>query len=663
MGTPAPDRGTQYLPYMLLALIVALAPHVLRLPMWILAWDLFFWGYAWGIARLGWLTPGPKTRQLFTFCGFIGGLAAYGFSFDLDAGVGLLCLMVGLKPLEIRNHRDRMMTLFLSYFLVITNLFYSNALGMTLYLLVSAFITTAVLIRINHAGGGFGHSLRTAGRILVLALPVTIGLFVFFPRLYGGLWGVPRSTVGKIGFTDRLTPGSVAELVDDAAIAFRVEFEGPRPRQDQLYWRGIVFTHFDGRTWRPGDRSLRFLPPLPDAGPVAYAVTLEPHRQRWLFALDRPFESSRRTRIFADGTLRTWRKVNALFRYTVVSHTRYHTGAFRPEDRPTRDLPEKGNPEARALARQWANAAGKPIDIVNRALAYFRGNRFRYTLQAPPVGPDIVDDFLFRTRQGYCEHYAAAFAFLMRAAGVPARIVGGYLGGEKNPYAEYLIVRQADAHAWVEVWLPETGWTRVDPTSVVAPARVSRGTAAALTSAEREALWQSYTFLGPLAETWKNIQFGWDLANNHWNQRVIIYSRNQQRALFSGLGLKVHGWKAPAAGLAATLGVIGLYAGGLGLLSAWRRRQRPRGPIDETLQTYLTFCLRLAGAGLPRAPFLGPRDYARSVIAARPDLERDVRQITDLYVNLRYARGGDPGRLRVLKSRVRRFKPSKNGPQ
>ena len=659
METPAPDRGTRYLPYILIALVVALAPHVLRLPVWILAWDLIFWGYAWGIARRGWLTPGTKTRQLFTLCGFIGGLAAYGFSFDLDAGVGLLALMVGLKPLEIRNHRDRMMTLFLSYFLVITNLFYSNALGMALYLLASAFLTTAVLIRVNHAGGGFGHSLRTAGRILVLALPLTVGLFVFFPRPYGGLWGVPQPTAGKIGFTDQLTPGSVSALVDDTAIAFRVEFKVPPPGRDQLYWRGIVFTHFDGRTWRAGARSLRYLPPLPDAEPVAYVITLEPHRQRWLFALDRPFESSRRTRIFADGTLRTWHEVNALFRYEVVSHTRYHTGAFQPEDRPTRDLPEKGNPEARALARQWANTAKKPVDIVNRGLAYLRSNRFRYTLQPPPIGPEIVDDFLFRTRQGYCEHYAAAFAFLMRAAGIPARVVGGYLGGEKNPYAEYLIIRQADAHAWVEVWLPETGWMRVDPTSVVAPARVTRGTAAALTSEERDALWQSYAYLGPLADTWKQILFGWDLARNNWNQRVIIYSRSQQRALLSGLGLEVRGWQAPLAGLAAALGVIGLYAACLGLLSAWRRRKRAGGPNDEVLQAYLTFCLRLAGAGLPRAPFMGPRDYARAIIAARPDLETDVLQITDLYVSLRYARGGNPDRLRLLKSRVRRFKPAK----
>ena len=660
MGTHSPDRGTQHLPYILTALVVALAPHVLRLPLWILAWVLGFWGYAWGIARRGWLVPTAKTRQMMTLAGLVVGLATYGFSFGLDAGVGLLALMVGLKPIEIRNHRDRMMTLFLSYFLVITNLFYSNALGMTLYMGSSAFITTAVLIRINDAGGVFKHNLRTTGRIMVVALPLTIVLFVFFPPPYGGLWGTPRPTAGKIGFSDRLMPGSVTDLVDDAAIAFRVEFKGPPP-QHQLYWRGIVFTHFDGREWSPGSRSWRFLAPLQDTQPVAYTVTLEPHSQRWLFALDRPFKSSRRTRIYSDGTLRTWRKVNALFRYDVVSHTRYHTGAFQAEDQPTLYLPEKGNPKARALAQRWMDAAQTPVDIVNRGLAFLRSNQFLYTLQAPPVGPDMVDDFLFETRRGYREHYAAAYTFLMRAAGIPARIIGGYLGAEKNPFGDYLIVRQSDAHVWVEVWLQEMGWTRVDPTSVVVPERVSQGAAAALAASDLAALGQTYSYLGPLADTWKQLQFGWNLANNQWNQWVIVYSRSQQRALFQGLGLDAGGWKTPLLGLAVVMAGTALYTVGLLLLAA-RRRQVSNGSQDEARQAYLSFCLRMAAAGLPQAPFLGPRDYARAVIAARPDLEPDVSRITNLYVGIRYARGSRPDHLDNLKSLVRRFKPGKARP-
>jgi len=351
--------------------------------------------------------------------------------------------------------------------------------------------------------------------------------------------------------------------------------------------------------------------------------------------------------------------VNALFRYAVVSHTRYHTGAFRPEDQPTLHLPEKGNPAARALTQRWAATAQSPVDIVNRGLAFLRSNQFLYTLQAPPVGPDMVDDFLFETRKGYCEHYAAAYTFLMRAAGIPARIIGGYLGAEKNPFGDYVIVRQSDAHVWVEVWLQESGWTRVDPTSVVAPARVSQGVAAALGSSDRTALGQSYSYLGPLADSWKQIQFGWDLANNQWNQWVIVYSRSQQRALFKGLGLDARSWRTPLLGLAAVLAGSGLYTVGLLLLAALRRRQVPNGSSDAARQAYLSFCLRMAAAGLPRAPFLGPRDYARAVIAARPDLEPDICRITNLYVGIRYARGSRPDHLQTLKSLVRRFKPRK----
>jgi transglutaminase-like putative cysteine protease len=395
---------------------------------------------------------------------------------------------------------------------------------------------------------------------------------------------------------------------------------------------------------------------------VSYAVTLEPHRQRWLFALDRPFKSSRRTRIFSDGTLRTWRKVNALFHYEVVSYSHYNTGAFQPEDWVTLDLPLEGNPRSRELAERWAAEASGPTDIINKALNFLRGNQFSYTLQAPLAGPDTIDDFLFKTRKGYCEHYASAFAFLMRAADVPARIVGGYLGGEKNPYADYLIVRQADAHAWVEVWLPENGWTRIDPTSVVAPARVSQGMAAALASEEREILEQAYSYLGPLAAPWRKLQFGWDLANNHWNQWVIIYSLSQQRDFFTGLGFPATGWRTPAVGLAAALGIIGLYFGGLVLISRWRRQRRPAQTTDEAHRVYLDFCQRMAAAGLPRAPFLGPRDYARGVMAARPDLAPEIRSIIDLYVKIRYSREGEKGHLQALKSNVKGFHPPKSAP-
>ncbi len=658
-GKQSLDRGTQYLPYILASLAVALVPHVLRLPFWIVAWVFGFWGYAWGISKRGWLTPGDRPRQILTLCGFAGGVITFGFSFDLDVGVALLALMVGLKPLEIRNHRDRMMTLFLSYFLVITSLFYSSALGMILYLLASVFLTTAVLIRINHTGGRLAPSLVTAARILVLALPLTIVLFAFFPRLHGGLWGTPRAT-GTTGFSDRLSPGSMSELVKNPAIAFRVKFADKVPPRDQLYWRGIVFTKFDGQNWGPGRRTMRSLRPLPDARPITYAVTLEPHHQRWLFALDLPFKTGRGTRIYADRTLRSWRRVHSLLRYEVTSYTRYHTGPMYAEDWHNLQLPPGANPRARTLAQQWADAAENPAEIVDLALTFFRENAFFYSLQAPATGEEMVDDFLFKTRKGYCEYYAAAFAFLMRAAGVPARVVGGYLGGEMNPYADYLIVRQSDAHVWVEVWLPETGWTRVDPTAQVAPARVAQGLAAALAPEERNSV-QLFAYLGPLAKYWKQIQFGWDMANNRWNQWVIVYSRSQQRVFFAKLGLQASGWKTPALGVAVAAGFVGLYFAWIAFFPGFLFRRRPAGPADEARQAYLTYCLRLAGAGLPRAPFLGPVDYARRVIEARPDLEVPVRRITALYVDIRYARAKDREPLQALKTHVRLFRPGKGG--
>ena len=637
------------------ALLVAIFPQVSRIPPWISLWCCALWGYLLLGRRYGWPIPGRKVRLILTFFGFAGGVFTFRFSFNAEAGVGLLAIMVGLKPLEIRTHRDRMMTVFLTYFMVITNLLYSHALIMTLYMGISVLFTTAVLAGLNRPEGRFFHHLGLSARIMVQALPWMVALFVIFPRIHGSLWGSPILTGGRTGFTDRLEPGSVARIVQSAEIAFRAEFKGDIPERRHLYWRGMVFPHFDGIRWYRSKSAPRIQAPVTGSGPVEYVVTLEPHGRRWMFALDLPFYGQRPAMRRADHTLSAWRRIRGRIRYRVKSYTTYRTGPLMQWEKTARVLPRGGNERSRALAEKWSATAAAPEKIVGLAQDFFRKNRFTYTL-TPPTTPstDRIDDFLFRSRKGYCEHFASAFSFLMRAANIPARVVGGYLGGEVNPYGNYLIVRQEDAHAWVEVWLPGRGWVRVDPTSTVAPARIQGGATAALDPEERKAL-AGFFDLGPLKGYWKTVAMGWDMLNNRWNQYVMGYSYRSQQDLFSRIGAAQGSLKAP---LAATLAVV---AAALVMLAAvvLKSRLHRREKADAVVRAYHRFCEKLAAVGLPRAPSQGPLDYSILVCSARPDLAGTVVRLTRQYIRIRYGGTVDKTAVKAFVSGVGRFRPAK----
>lgn len=647
--------GRRLLRQVLLALAVAIAPHAGRLPLWIIAWCLLLWAWAYGVESRGLAGPRAGTRLALTLFGFLGGILLYGVTFNLDVGVGLLSIMLGLKPLEIRSHRDRMITLFLAYFLVITNLLYTNSLVMALYMFVSVLVTSAVLIQINHPDGRFLPHLRLAGGILAQALPLTVVLFLVFPRLPGGLWGTPKADTGVSGFSDELRPGSVTQLVQSQETVFRVEFEGAVPSPDQLYWRGIVFQEFDGTRWHRAQRAPRRSEAPSGDRLVSYSIILEPHGQQWVFGLELPVSDPIGSMPLADHTLVRWRKVNAAYQYRLRSYLDYRTGPLQGWERlRTLRLPPGGNPRARALAAEWARRYASPGQIVEAGLTFLATNRFLYSLQVPETGGESIDALLFETRRGYCEHYASAFAFLMRAAGLHARVVGGYLGGERNPYGDYLIVRQSDAHAWVEVWMEEGGWTRVDPTSVVMPARIEQGAAAALSPDERDALFRN-RYLGPFGDYWKKALFGWDFVNNRWQKWVLGYDYLRQRMFYDVLGLDTGRWKTAVRVMLTAAGAVALY--GLFLFVRLRRRKdRRMGPARRH---YRTFCSRLAQVGIVRPPHQGPVDFARAVAARRPDLSDAVVQVTDHYVALRYG-GGDPRHhLDRLKRSVKRFRPKR----
>lgn len=628
-------------------LFLAVSPHFFSMPAWIMIWCILMWGYM--ILAFRKRVPLPKNihRLIFTVFGFIGLLVTSGLVFGADTYIRLLTIMSALKPMEISSYRDKIVTLFLAYFIVITNLFVSDSLSILFYMFASVFFSTAVLIHIHHPGGKFQINLRRSASIMLQAVPFMILLFIMFPRFHSSIFHLTGQKTGYTGFTDRLSLGNISRLVYSNKTAFRVEFEKDIPNRNLLYFRGVVFSHFNGTHWDVGKHVPARMKPIKGEHEVNYTIMMEPHRKKYLFALDLPAIRPHGTRLLRDNTLISWRSVKRTFHYKLKSYTTWHTDELkRPE---TLQLPAHGNLKTKALAKTWLDSAKTPERIVSKALDYFAENGFVYTLKPSVLRGNKIDDFLFRTRNGYCEHYASAFAFIMRAAGIPARIVGGYLGGELNPYGNYLIVRQFDAHVWVEIWLENKGWVRIDPTSVVAPKRISGGLVDALSVNDLPFFLRSKT--GIISKYREMLRLRWDFLNTRWEMWFIGYSHLDQQTLLSKLGIKTDSWKNVIKILLLFSGIITIIFS----LICIRRLKTLNPKKDPVQEIYALFCQKLAFTGISRSPEIGPKDYADQIIRLRRDLKKDVEDITSLYILLRYQQRGDERSLKKFKGIVKRF--------
>jgi transglutaminase-like putative cysteine protease len=436
--------------------------------------------------------------------------------------------------MELRTARDAMALIFLSCFILITNFLYSQSLPTALYMLVTLMVIMASWVHLHAPGIAIKPRLRVAAVLLLQAIPLTLILFILFPRVPGPLWGLPQDAFARSGLDDTMSPGSVGRLALSDAVAFRVSYQGKPPPRSRMYWRGPVLWDFDGHNWTPGRATQGIAPQFSATGrATAYSVTLEPHNKRWLFALDMPDSISVPARLTDDFQLLNSEPVNERLRYEARSRLDYHANLQESPSQLQRalQLPPTLNPRARQLATSWR--ADDDQAVVRRALDYLNEQNFYYTLEPPTLGRNSTDDFLFITRRGFCEHYASAFVFLMRAAGIPARVVTGYQGGEYNAYGNYHIVRQSDAHAWAEVWLTGQGWVRIDPTAAIAPERVERGLSAALT--DNTAL----PFMSRNPPLWlRDLRLNWDALANQWNQRVLGYDSERQFAFLSRFGME-----------------------------------------------------------------------------------------------------------------------------
>lgn len=615
--------------------------NVDRVPYWVPIAALVFVAWRLTAASRSLRLPGVFIRSVLALL-LVGGVVLRFHTLNgLSAGTALLILMGSVKLLETRVQRDQFIVVAAGVFLLLAACLDRQGLVHAPFYLLHAWLCCAALAVVayaptdassaNPSAASFDNraAMLLAGRSLLFALPLAVMLFVFFPRLSGAFWAIPRSDQGLTGLGDTMSPGSISQLTSSYDVAFRAHFDGPPPPPQERYWRGPVLHEFDGYTWRRTARSLARVQPLQYLGPeYRYRISLEPSVQRWWFSLDTATGSPAPKVYFTyDYQLVSTEPVVEGTNYSLVSYT--STRATRPLPQLARsyetDVSNARNPKSRALAIKLRSGVASDGAYIDTVLNLFRTGGFQYTLEPPRLGFDSVDDFLFNTRLGFCGHYASAFVMMMRAAGVPARIVTGYLGGEWNPIGRYFIVRQSDAHSWAEVWLDGRGWTRVDPTAVVAPERLQRGILDILpnaVSAPARFVW-SQPWLGALLQRW-------DALNTAWNDRVIKFNFTDQLRLLQLFGIKSPG--AEQLGWAFGAGLVGWM-----LWIAWHvGRGAPRSRPDKLARAYTALCRKLGRAGVTRESHHGPLAFAGEVSKHRPDLQDDVHSLLLRYARLRY---------------------------
>ncbi len=636
------------LTWLLVAQALVIVPHLGHLPVWVIA--LWLGCAAWRVQifrmRVGYPTRLAKVGLMLAVAA--GVIASRGSLIGLDAGVVLLIAAFVLKLVELRSQRDALVLILLGFFCVVTAYLFDDSLIAAAYSLlpVSALLAAMIGLQQSRLAMRPWPTLRLALGLLAQALPLMLLLFVFFPRL-GPLWALPNpNTQARTGLSDSMTPADVAELSKSDELVFTATFTGALPPRSQLYWRALTLEHFDGRRWSQTPAVSRLNPVqwTPNGEPWEYSVIAQPSGRHWLFALDVARSEDGAVQQRRDFSLQSVQAIDQPMQYPVRSWPAVLRDAEVPISSlaDSLQLPADGDPRSRAWARELQALNPSPEALVQALLKHFNREPYHYTLKPPPVGIDSIDEFLFRTRRGFCAHYAGAMTFLLRAAGIPARVVAGYQGGELNPRGNFLTVRQFDAHAWVEYWQAGQGWTSVDPTFAVAPERIEQGLEQALSGEQSFLADSPFSPLRYRQLAWLNqLRLGWDDLNYGWQRWVLGYQGTQQLELlqrwFGRMDGQVLGL-AMVGGGGLLLGLLALY-----LFKPWRREH------DPLLRQYRRFERLLGRYGLVRLPAEGPRVFAERAARQLPAQAAAISAFFAAFEAQQYGLGAVDARVLALR--------------
>ena len=640
--------------WLLIAQALVIIPHLLHVPLWLIGVWLGCAAWRVQVFRMRWPFPNAWVKAaLMIGSGFAVYLSRGGLV-GLDAAVALLITAFILKLLEVRTRRDALVLIFLGFFTVVTSYLFADSLLAALYSLLPVLALLAALVGLQQSG--FAREplapLKLASKLLAQAIPLMLLLFVLFPRLEP-LWSLPQpKDKGTTGLSSSMTPGDLAELGQSAALAFRARFDGAIPAQSQLYWRALTLPNFDGRSWSISERFEASEPQWQAQGEsISYSIIMQPSTQPWLFSLDVGSSEQEDIRLMSDFRLQRRTPVNRTYQYQATSWPQ----ALRQPQLNQRQqqeflqLPRTGNQQTRDWAQRLRGQYLDDDALVSALLRHFNQEPYHYTLKPPLLGRDSVDEFLFSSLRGFCAHYAGAMVFTLRAAGIPARVVAGYQGGEINQAGQFVQVRQFDAHAWVEYWQRGQGWRSVDPTFEVAPERIERGLQEALQ--DESELFQGDIF-SPLRYqhiAWVNqLRMSWENLNHSWQTKILGYQRDSQQAWLKQWFGKVD-WQVLGLTLVASAAlIIALIV--LWIFNPW---QRQTDPVQRVLNNFQWVLRR---RGFNRETGEGLRDFYQRIHQQLPESQQQaVRVFIETYEQQQYAeQGQDLASLRAALAQVKK---------
>ncbi len=639
--------------------IFILAPHFVSVPAWIaLVWVIVAY-WRWQIFQGAWNYPNKIQKTLVVFACCTGLFTSFGVSFSFQSMISLLLVGFILKLLEMKARKDFILLIFVAFFILAAQFIeFTNFIAAFYgFFCLMLLCTTLMQLYRTSSGKNIFVELRPNFYILLQAIPFMIILFVVIPRM-GSFWSVPSPQHAKTGMSDSMSPGDFSELMQSDELAFRVTFNDRVPSHEKLYWRSLVLSNFDGRRWSQNkyqyQQSLSNLRQLHSdlhshieylADKNTYEVIAEPSGRPWLYALAAPQVWNGDIALTRDLRLQAFTPVAQRISYRVTSVLNYRLHQMSSDELAQNlQLPLKGNAQTRQLAREWLAESGSPEKLIEKLFQYYNKN-FTYTLRPPPLGADSVDEFLLQSRQGFCEHFSSSFVFFMRAAGIPARVVVGYQGGDLNSVEGYLAVRQRDAHAWAEVWFENRGWVSMDPTAAVAPERIQKGIEESLSAHDQELLAKPF---GSSLKMLMRLYDQLDALNFQWTRWVMNYDSTLQSKLLSKLLSDTSPFRialfAVGAGFASLLVVFAIL-----LL----RTNKIKLPVTAML--YQQLCKKLKSVGYEPEPGETPRHFIQRIVSVHPELSLSLGRIIDLYEQLAYAE--DVSVLNQLKQELLKFSP------